>query len=291
MNRERIDEIPAFVPSLTRHAQLLTGSSEAAGEYVRLCLELLAAEPYRLDDDDVRFCLFRAFHRIWAHVHDDAELETPLEIADRLKPATRHKGNTLERRIFLLTDIEGFPSDCVAEILAVCERAVTSALATPKGEFRPIRCAPALIVEDDPLMAMHINEITQEVGLTVTHVANNVQDAVFIAPEKMPAIALVDVQLRRGECGLKAARAIIQRHRIPVIFITGYPWMLESADGLYPAVVVPKPFRAAMLKSKIATALRLYSEPARAADHQATLLAKFNQLLAQQDWRSPVRLQ
>ena len=64
------ESIIAHLPYLRRHARLLTGSQAIGDEFVRLCLELVVAEPQWLEGDDLRVQLFRAFHAAWAKVHE-----------------------------------------------------------------------------------------------------------------------------------------------------------------------------------------------------------------------------
>ena len=53
------------IPYLRRHARLLTGSQEVGDEYVRICLEMVIAEPHHLANGDLKVQLFRAFHAVW----------------------------------------------------------------------------------------------------------------------------------------------------------------------------------------------------------------------------------
>ncbi|MDX1540923.1 MAG: hypothetical protein R3349_05915, partial [Geminicoccaceae bacterium] len=57
------------IPYLRRHARLLTGSTEVGDEFVRLCLELIVAEPERIVGKDLRAEVFSAFHAVWAAVN------------------------------------------------------------------------------------------------------------------------------------------------------------------------------------------------------------------------------
>jgi len=80
------ESIIAHVPYLRRHARLLTGSQPIGDEFVRLCLELVVAEPEWLQGDDLRVQLFRAFHAAWSKVHEtigDASTLGSVELADR----------------------------------------------------------------------------------------------------------------------------------------------------------------------------------------------------------------
>ncbi|MEZ5931686.1 MAG: response regulator [Alphaproteobacteria bacterium] len=279
MEQNSSQDLLPFVPSLTRHARALAGSEQVAAERVRLCLELLAAQPERMRGDDTRAELFRAFHDLWSPETSDAVEQTVI-------PFNQHAGRELpgwedafERCVLQLVYVERFSQGCVADILSVDERRIAEILLKrQRGSQLPVN-ASVLIIEDDALMAKHLNEIIQELGLTVINVADGVETAVCAAFDHRPAVILIDIHLRKGESGLTAARAILQRRRVPIIFVTGYPWMLELQGELDSVFVVAKPFRPRALKAKIAQALETYSEAERAEACHAHLLAKFRELL------------
>lgn len=271
-----------FVPSLTRHAQALVGSGQTATERVRVCLELLAAQPERLSSDDIRADLFRAYHDLWSPGQPNAEHSKVIPIKGRSGSDEPERNDALEQCVLQLIYVERFSEKRTADILSIDERQIAEILLRAKRHSKLPIHASALIVEDDALMAKYLNEIIQDLGLTVIQVAGGVASAVCAARDRRPAVILIDIQLRKGESGLTAARAILQRHRIPIIFVTGYPWMLESRGELDSAFVVAKPFRPQMLKAKIAKALELYSEPETAEACHAQLLTKVRDLISDQ---------
>ena len=272
-------DLSAFVPSLTRHAQALAGSDHAAADLVRLCLELLAVQPERLSGDDARVDLFRAFHDLWSPRRGDAADDAVLRFPGVAKSDLPGE-DALEKCVLQLIYVERFSRRRVADILSISEHQIAEILLKKERRTHQRVHASALIIEDDSLMAKHMNEIAQELGLTVIQVADGVERAVCAALDERPAIILTDLQLRKGESGLIATRAILQRRRVPVVFVTGYPWMLEPSGGeADPFFVVPKPFRPRALKTKIAEALDLYSDRQSAEAYHARLLAKIRDLL------------
>jgi DNA-binding response OmpR family regulator len=166
----------------------------------------------------------------------------------------------------------------VASILAVDPKDVGLSAQKTRRHAAMRTHEKVLVIEDDALMAKHLNEITQELGLTVVHVSTGVQDAVRTALSEKPAMLLVDVQLRQGETGLRAALRILQRLRIPVIFVTGFPWLLEADGDLDPTFVVEKPFRSTTLKARIALMLEIYSVESRAEQRHQMLLKTLRHL-------------
>ena len=61
---------------------LVHGSQEVGDEYVRICLEMVMAEPHHLADGDLKVQLFRAFHAVWTVVTTTISESSPLECVD-----------------------------------------------------------------------------------------------------------------------------------------------------------------------------------------------------------------
>lgn len=268
-------DLSAFVPSLTRHAQIVAGSQQAAAEQVRLCLEMLAAQPERLSGEDCRFDLFRAFHDLWSPDRPGAAGNHARAVAADLETGAAN----LEKCVLHLVEVEGFCEERVAEILSIDKRRIAEILRRRKRHQGSPVHASVLIIEDDVLIAKHLNEVAQELGLTVNSVADGVEGAVTAARNQKPAVILTDIQLRKGQSGLVAIRAILQRRRVPVVFVTGYPWMLDLKGERNQTFVVAKPFRTHALKATIIKALDHYSRPENAEATHEGLLSKLSELL------------
>lgn len=80
-----------------------------------------------------------------------------------------------------------------------------------------------LIIEDEVLIAMHIEAMLESVGATSFAFAETEADAVKEARRRRPALITSDVRLRHGT-GPKAVELILSElGHVPVIFITGSP--------------------------------------------------------------------
>jgi len=77
-----------------------------------------------------------------------------------------------------------------------------------------------LIVEDEALVAMEIEAILEAVGHQVIGFADNQSDALALADERQPDIALVDIQLAQGESGLDVAQTLTSRG-VACLFASG----------------------------------------------------------------------
>ena len=276
------DDVLRHVPYLRRHARLLTGSTEVGDEYVRLCLELIVAEPERLEGDDLRAQLFAAFHTAWGALNlpQPARPADPMSQEERLAHGIT-KLAPLERRVLLLAAVENLPLDQVGRILGLDETEARELLAKSRLDLGRHTSASALIIEDEPIIAMELSQIVTEMGLTVSAAVAGQQQAVDVASQAL-ALVLADIQLAGDGSGLVAAREILQRYDVPVVFVTGFPERLLTGDGLEPAFVVAKPFTEAALKATIAHALDLYDSPDNAAEHKQRLLAKLQQVTARE---------
>lgn len=102
----------------------------------------------------------------------------------------------------------------------------------------------ALIIEDEPLIAMSIEDALRDCGCLSVDLARTVETAVAAAEARCPDLITADVQLSPGS-GIDAIQAICANKTIPVIFITGTP--AEIHERLQGQIILQKPFVAADL--------------------------------------------
>lgn len=96
-----------------------------------------------------------------------------------------------------------------------------------------------LIIEDDPLVSMHLSMLIEDAGATSISTAGTEADAISAALDHRPDVILSDVRLITGT-GPKAVASIFgDCGPIPVIFVTGTPEECEPCD--YAAAVFNKP--------------------------------------------------
>src|SRR6476660_5355706 len=74
-----------------------------------------------------------------------------------------------------------------------------------------------LIAENDELVVLGLTLVMEQLGYEVCGIARTAMEAVDIAERNRPDLALVDVALADGSCGLSAARDISGRLGIPVV--------------------------------------------------------------------------
>ncbi|MEA3012131.1 MAG: hypothetical protein QOD42_676 [Sphingomonadales bacterium] len=102
----------------------------------------------------------------------------------------------------------------------------------------------ALIIEDEPLIAMLIEDHLRAVGYLSIDFAVTETEAVAAALRRCPDLITADVHLATG-CGIAAVEAICSARIIPVVFITANAQ--DVRRRLADAVVVAKPFMVADL--------------------------------------------
>ncbi len=87
-----------------------------------------------------------------------------------------------------------------------------------------------LLVEDEPVVAVGVRAMIQDAGHQVIEIARTGEEAVDIASDSAPDIAIVDVKLP-GMDGVETTRCLFERHGIPVIILTAYadPEFIEGA--------------------------------------------------------------
>ncbi|MBT8508450.1 hypothetical protein AZH53_08535 [Methanomicrobiaceae archaeon CYW5] len=115
-----------------------------------------------------------------------------------------------------------------------------------------------MVVEDDAIIGMDIEHRVRRLGYEVTGVADNAEEAVELAADTKPDIALMDIRLRGDIDGIDTARMLKEQFALPVIFITAYSdlKMRSRALDLNPAGYIVKPIREVELKNTLEEARR-----------------------------------
>lgn len=109
----------------------------------------------------------------------------------------------------------------------------------------------ALIIEDEPFLAMVIEDYLRGLGYTSFDFAITETDAVAAARARCPDLITSDVQLPQG-CGIAAVEAICSEKPIPVVFITASTRTVQERK--HDAIVVRKPIIVAELMEAVSSA-------------------------------------
>ena len=119
------------------------------------------------------------------------------------------------------------------------------------------KAASILIVEDEALIASYIKEVLVEAGFEVTGIAASGPEALSLAGENEPGLALVDIRLAGPIDGIELACALRERHGIPAIFLSGLfdHEVATRAATAQPLGFLQKPFRPSQVFNAIEHAL------------------------------------
>jgi two-component system, response regulator PdtaR len=85
-----------------------------------------------------------------------------------------------------------------------------------------LHCPRALIVEDECLIAFSLEADMQELGYEACDIAPNATEAMALAMENKPDIAVMDVYLNGAREGIEVARWLREVCDVPVVFVTAY---------------------------------------------------------------------
>jgi len=228
------------LPYLRRYARALTGDQASGDGLVRRCLETMVADPSVMEADlPPRVLLFRAFHDMLSG--PEAPAEAPGRDAAAVDE-TLHALTPPHREALLLATMEGFPLDDVATILRRDRNESEALIAAARSAFESLMAASILIIEDEPIIALDLKAIVEDMRHTVVGIARTAAEAEALAERHDPDLVLADIRLADGSSGIDAVRGITQRRSVPVVFITAYPEELLTGERVEPAYLITKPF-------------------------------------------------
>lgn len=250
---DRKQAIARHLPFLRRYARALTGSQPAGDGLIREALLALGAGSASLDPArDLKPQLYGLIHAAADKAPAAASAGGGGEAKLQAKLSTLPSA---ARRALLLTSLEGLNRAEAAAALGTGVEAIDGLLATARDELARQAPARVLVIEDEPVIALHIAEIVREAGHEVVGIATRKSEAVALAAEHRPSLVLADIQLDDGSTGIEAAQEILQSLDVPVIFVTAFPERLLTGERMEPTYLVAKPFEPQTLVVTIAQAL------------------------------------
>ncbi len=139
--------------------------------------------------------------------------------------------------------VEGFEPAAIAEILNVSSSEVVELIDTADKEIsRQVKGAKVLVIEDEPITAMYLQDLVTDLGHKVAGIARTHREAIHLTEIERVDLILSDIELADGSSGITAVNEILNRVRVPVIFITGHPELLLTGEKPEPAFLISKPF-------------------------------------------------
>jgi CheY-like chemotaxis protein len=254
------------LPYLRRYARALTGAQSSGDAYVRASLSaLLAGDQSLASGVSPRVALYRLFHAIWSSAsgHIDGETNDNLSNAS---PETRLQSlSSSKRAALLLTAVEAFSLDDAAFILGQTPASVERSILEAQQAIDRQLASRVLIIEDEPIIALDLENLVTELGHKVVATAATCADAIAKAHSEKPGLILADINLGEGGSGIDAVSAILHSFDIPVIFITAYPEKLLTGERPEPTYLIAKPFLPETVQATVGQALFFHPATRKAA--------------------------
>src|SRR5271168_2272635 len=250
------DAVAPHISFLRRFARALSGTQVAGDAYVAATLEEILADPDCLDAElDPKIALYKLFLRNWRIVPANNRVDDPT-FGDEVSASRNLAAISLEPRIaFLLSAVESFSPREIAQTLDCSEAEAVDLIDRAGREISEQIRTSVLIIEDEPLIALDIQTLVEQLGHDVATIARTHTEAVRAALKRRPGLILADIQLADGSSGLDAVNEILGTREVPVIFITAFPERFLTGQAPEPAFLITKPFSADSVKAVISQAL------------------------------------
>jgi DNA-directed RNA polymerase specialized sigma24 family protein len=266
------ERVNAHLPFLRRFARSLTGSQELGDAAVVSMLESIVADPDELDQSlPPRISLYRAFLRTLNEGAAPTARAAKGDAPHALRAAER-KLQTLApkaRQAFLLVAVEEFQPADAALAMDVSEAQLQAYIDEAGRDIARQVATDVVIIEDEPLIALDLVQLVNDLGHRVVRVARTAEQAVEAANALRPGLVLADIHLADGSSGLDAVNEILRTVSVPVVFVTAFPQRLLTGTRPEPTFLVTKPFQPQNVKAIISQALffdiRGRSETAKAS--------------------------
>ena len=199
------DAIAPHIPFLRRFARALSGTQAAGDAYVAATLEAILADPDCFDAElDPKVALYKLFLRGWREVPINRDVDLPI-FGDEAGAKRNLAAISLEPRIaFLLSAVEFFNPKDLAQTLGCSKDEAVDLIDRAGREISAQIRTKVLIIEDEPLIALDIQTLVEQLGHDVTTIARTHTEAVREALKNRPGLVLADIQLADGSSGLDA---------------------------------------------------------------------------------------
>ncbi len=252
------ERVTAHLPYLRRFARSVTGSQKSGDAYVVSTLEAILADPGIFSAElPPRVALYRTFLKIVNSI----SINTQKEPEGTRHPALDAVKRNLEilapkaRQAFLLVAVEEFQPHDAALIMDVSDAELQGLIDEAGREIAKQMATTVVIIEDEPLIALDLEQLVTDLGHKVVKIARTADQAVDAVHRLRPGLVLADIHLADGSSGLDAVNEILRTFSLPVIFVTAYPQRLLTGTRPEPTFLITKPFHPENVKAVISQAL------------------------------------
>jgi DNA-binding NarL/FixJ family response regulator len=158
-----------------------------------------------------------------------------------------------ERQVAALRAIVGLPFGDIASIMDMSEKAVRRSYCEALVSMRD-KPAAVLIIEDEVFIALDLQQIVRNLGLSVAGIAKNRAEALRMAELARPKLILADYKLR-GDTGVDVVKAIRAQMDTNVIYVTSHPEAVAATRDCEDDLVISKPFNPRAIAAAVQTSL------------------------------------
>lgn len=118
--------------------------------------------------------------------------------------------------------------------------------------------AKILIAEDEPIIALELQETLENAGYKVPEIVKNADGVMPAVLKHNPDLIVMDIYLKSFIDGIDAAQRVKMLKGVPIIFLTAYSSeaIRKKAMNLNPAAYLLKPLRNEELLRKVEEALK-----------------------------------
>ena len=189
------------LPYLRRYARALTGAQPSGDAHVRAALAaILAGDQTLMEGVPPRVALYRIFHAIWQsgaeHYDETGGPQSGKNPEGRLRALSANK-----RAALLLTAVEAFSLEEAAFIVDESPEDVERAILEAQKTIDNQLASKVLIIEDEPIIALDLENLVSELGHKVVAVAATKDDAVAKAKSERPGRYQSGRRRLRHRCG------------------------------------------------------------------------------------------
>lgn len=169
-------QLAPHLPYLRRYARALTGSQTSGDSYVVSVLEALLEDSSTFDRElPSRVALYKVFDTIWRSVsinHTESVAGAQADPQRRIEALTPRS-----RCAFLLLSMERFDESETAQILDLDIAQLRRLIDDAGREIADQIATNVLIIEDEPLIAMDLEGIMEQLGHSVVGIARTHKEA------------------------------------------------------------------------------------------------------------------
>jgi CheY-like chemotaxis protein len=256
------ETLAPHIPYLRRYGRALTGSQESGDSFVRKTLSALLSGERKLPEGvSPRLGLYRIFQSVWSGEAGPGQNIAP----DTARPDGLLKAlSPTSRAALLLTSVEAFSLEEASFVLNQSPDAVERAILQAQDVIDRLLASRVLIIEDEPIIALDLENLLTELGHRVVATAATREEAVARARAERPGLVLADINLGDGGSGIDAVAEILESFDIPVIFVTAYPERLLTGERPEPTYLIAKPFLPETIQATVSQALFFHPETSAA---------------------------